>query len=344
MRPVRLGVVGCGWWSIAHHLPAIVANPDAQLVGAADTDERRRQLVHDTFGTDTFRDVAQLLAEVEIDGLVVATPNATHASIATAAVERHKSVLIEKPMALTGRDARALITVADEHHASIVVGYPFQMTGPARKLRSLIRSGRLGDLQLIVASYTSSASRLFLDRPDGDGPDPASYQAEAAGGGQAYTQVTHLLGSILWTSGSRARRVMASMEFGGGEPLDTVDAIIVELEESGRVVISSIGTVRRGAPRQQYVWYYGSLGHAHHDLLLGAVDVHLDDSEFRYELDDGETPYPAHLPVDVLVGLLSGTTIDNLGPPEEAARTVEVLEAAYRAARTGLPMLVPCAA
>ena len=340
--PVRVGVVGCGWWASEHHLPAVMANRDAILVAAADPDNHRREQVRDRYQVEVFDDYEAMLQKTTIDAVVISSPNRTHGDFARMAISAGKSVLIEKPMTLDGNEARALITMAEDKNVHIVVGYPFQMTRTARQLRAMIRSGNLGKLELVVGTYTSSASYLFLTPGAHEGPDQSSYTAASAGGGQGQTQVTHLLSSLLWTSGLRAERVMASMRFGGGALLDTVDAVILDFDTGALGTMSSLGTVPRGASRVQQAQYFGTKGRASHDLLTARVEVSSSDGPVDvYELEPGELAYPASHPVDSLVGLVTGLSNENNGPPDVAAHAVEITEASYLSAVEARPVHLP---
>ena len=109
----RIGVIGTGWWSTAAHLPALIGNPDADLVGIADLrpEVLRKAADHYGIGT-TYTDYRELLDGHELDGAVVAVWHAAHYEVACAVLERGLHLLLEKPMVLRAAHARELIRLA----------------------------------------------------------------------------------------------------------------------------------------------------------------------------------------------------------------------------------------
>lgn len=114
MTAARIGLVGCGRLAEAGYLPALARVTGARLVAVGDVDEARRdhvaRLAHGA-GTGpiaTFADAASLLDGAEIDGLVLATPAASHLDDATEAAARGVATLVEKPPAPDAAGAAAL--------------------------------------------------------------------------------------------------------------------------------------------------------------------------------------------------------------------------------------------
>ena len=113
----RIGVIGCGWWATRAHLPALVANPDAMIAGIADPDAENRARAAARFGIPedrVFADVDEMFAKVELDAAIVAVPHDLHAPLARAVLDRGLHLLLEKPMTIQQKDARALAALAAE--------------------------------------------------------------------------------------------------------------------------------------------------------------------------------------------------------------------------------------
>jgi predicted dehydrogenase len=87
-----------------------------------------------------------------IDAAVIATPPTTHAALALEAIGAGKHVLVEKPMATSIHDARRLVSAADEAGVVLMVGHTYTYDATVQKLRSLIRSGDLGELHYLDSS------------------------------------------------------------------------------------------------------------------------------------------------------------------------------------------------
>jgi predicted dehydrogenase len=97
-----------------------------------------------------------------VDAVVVATPPTTHAPLALAALAAGKHVLVEKPLATTGADARRLINAAQDAGRVLMVGHTFEYNAAVWKLRELVQRGELGDV------YYIDTARLNLGRYQSD--------------------------------------------------------------------------------------------------------------------------------------------------------------------------------
>lgn len=94
-------------------------------------------------------ELAAVLDDPAIDGIVVATPDSTHRDMATAALEAGKAVLIQKPMAMTSEDCRALIAAAAETPHRLSVSFMHRHFPEVRWLRELLAQGTLGPVHML---------------------------------------------------------------------------------------------------------------------------------------------------------------------------------------------------
>lgn len=109
--PVRVGLIGYGYAGKTFHAPLIQAIPGLTLGAVASSDASK---VHrDLPRVDVMAEATQLIASTAIDLVVIATPNATHASLASAALCAGKHVVVDKPFTLGLSEARALIGQAE---------------------------------------------------------------------------------------------------------------------------------------------------------------------------------------------------------------------------------------
>ncbi|MEM9797424.1 MAG: Gfo/Idh/MocA family oxidoreductase [Pseudomonadota bacterium] len=133
----RLLLAGTGL--IGHrHLAHIEAHPDLSLAGIVDPDPARR--AHGSApGFASLDDV-----DVPADGLVIATPTATHAPLTIAALESGWPVLVEKPVADTLAAADAIIAASARTGLPVLVGHHRRHHPRVAKLREIVTSGRLG--------------------------------------------------------------------------------------------------------------------------------------------------------------------------------------------------------
>lgn len=119
-QPLRVGVIGVGAIG-RNHARIYAALEDAELVGIVDADAARREALAAEFGTRAFASVAELAPLV--DAASVAVPTVAHREVATELMQAGTHVLIEKPIAPTVDDARALSQLATERGLILQVGH-----------------------------------------------------------------------------------------------------------------------------------------------------------------------------------------------------------------------------
>jgi predicted dehydrogenase len=98
---------------------------------------------------ETTSDVEAVLADGEIDAVIVATPAPTHYDVARRALDAGKHVYVEKPMTLGVADAERLVEQADKAGRTLMVGHLLEYHPCVEKLKELITSGELGDVYYI---------------------------------------------------------------------------------------------------------------------------------------------------------------------------------------------------
>lgn len=149
--PVRWGVVGAGWVTRDFMLPALAADPDAELVGVVDTDPAALSALGDLPVPSTTR-LADLLAEAP-DAVYVATPHHAHAAAVAAVAGHGVAVLCEKPLAHDLADARRLVAAA--HDAGVLAAVAFdQRFHPAHaRIAEMVARGELGTVTAVRVVY-----------------------------------------------------------------------------------------------------------------------------------------------------------------------------------------------
>ncbi len=150
-KVVKVGVVGCGYWG-----PNLIRNlrqsPDCSLKVICDKSEQRlkhmRKLHHDIATTNDYQ---ELLQDAELDAIVVATPVRFHFEMAKAALMAGKHVFVEKPLARTVAEAEELVALAEQKGLTLMVGHTFLFSPAVRRMKEIIDSGDIGELQYISA-------------------------------------------------------------------------------------------------------------------------------------------------------------------------------------------------
>lgn len=152
MDRLRLGLVGYGYWG-----PNLARNfhqlPEAWLVACADADNARLAEAARLYALQqTANDARALIENPTLDALVIATPARSHFELVSQALDAGKHVLVEKPLALTSDDARALTDLAQKNKRVLMVGHTFEYNPAVWKIQELLDAGALGELYYIYAN------------------------------------------------------------------------------------------------------------------------------------------------------------------------------------------------
>jgi predicted dehydrogenase len=163
-RRLRIAVVGCGYWG-PKVLRAAAALPEIEIAALVDREISLASAAQQHYpAARTSASLTEALADESIDAVLVATNPATHVELAAEALAAGKHVLVEKPLALTATDCRALGEQAREAGLVLMVGHTFRFSPSVKYVRELLRSRELGEV------YYIDSQRLNLGRvrPDVD--------------------------------------------------------------------------------------------------------------------------------------------------------------------------------
>jgi predicted dehydrogenase len=139
---LKIGVVGAGAWG-RNHVRTVAGLADAELAAVCDPDAKVRERVSRQYpGTLVTGDIPVLLQAV--DAVIVASPAATHAKIAQQVIEAGKPVLVEKPFALSARDAEAVARLGTQKGVPVLVGHLLVYHPAVERLRDMVQKGELG--------------------------------------------------------------------------------------------------------------------------------------------------------------------------------------------------------
>ncbi|MFC4065944.1 Gfo/Idh/MocA family protein [Actinoplanes subglobosus] len=170
-RPLGVAVVGFGWMGqvhsrahlrVRHHYPDLPVVP--YLVTVADPEPGRAEAAAGRYGfAAATTDWRELLTDPRVEAVSVTAPNFLHREIGTAVAASGRHLWIEKPVGLTGDDARAVATAAEKAGVRSTVGFNYRAAPAVAEARDLIAGGAIGRV-------TNARFRFFSDyaaHPDG---------------------------------------------------------------------------------------------------------------------------------------------------------------------------------
>lgn len=142
MSRIKVGVIGCGHLG-AIHARLLAARPDVELVGVVDPTPEARARVAEAHGCHGFEQPRDLIGKVQ--AAVVAAPTGLHAAVSLPLLEGGIDLLVEKPLAATVEDARAIVIAARRHGRVVAVGH-VERFNPAWRM-AVERAGRVVAIQ-----------------------------------------------------------------------------------------------------------------------------------------------------------------------------------------------------
>jgi predicted dehydrogenase len=149
---IRVGVVGLGYWgpNLARNIDAMEG---AELTWCCDGRAEVRERLSAVHRNARFTgDLDELLADDDLDAVVVATPVPTHADLAVRVLQAGKHCFVEKPLALSVADAERAVAASREAERVLMVGHLLQYHPGVAKLKEIAESGELGDIHYIYSN------------------------------------------------------------------------------------------------------------------------------------------------------------------------------------------------
>ena len=145
---IPIGVVGLGAAGRAF-IPAILANPGFKLVAIAEPVADARASVAAEHGIEGYATVQAMLRYSELAAVYIATPTNLHPEHVALVCAAGKHVLVEKPMAVSLDEARAMIASAEQADVVLLVGHSHSYDLPIHRMREIIAGGTLGRVRMV---------------------------------------------------------------------------------------------------------------------------------------------------------------------------------------------------
>jgi predicted dehydrogenase len=157
---INIGVIGVGGRGahVAQEFKTAGQTENAQILAVCDVYEKRKRLAAEAFKADGYLDYREILNRKDIDGVIVATPDHWHATIALAAMDSGKDVYLEKPMCHTIDEARRLVNTVNETKRVLQVGSQTTSGDQWHKAKKAIADGMLGQVIMSQGSYHRNSS------------------------------------------------------------------------------------------------------------------------------------------------------------------------------------------
>ena len=356
VKPVRVGIVGLGWAGETH-LKSYVQVPGVQVLAMAGLEaERGRQLIATYNVPDLYANYEDLLARDDIDAVSVCVPNYLHAPIGLAALRAGKHLLCEKPLAVSGEEAKMMVDTAEQEGRVLQVAFNHRRRGDATVLKRYIDEGGLGRIYY--------AKAYWMRRSGIPGLGSWFTSKQMAGGGPLIDLGVHVLDLAMWLLGEPAVRSVSAATYAelgprgrGGSPTATktgsssayeVEDLatgFIRLEGGATLLLEASWAAYSGVGDDFGVTLYGTEGGAEIDVKNygweRTLRIFSDVGGIPADITPRVTRGEGHLAVvrEFITSIRSGE--DPLRGGLQGLRRARIIDACYASALEGREVEVP---
>ncbi|MCC9078409.1 Gfo/Idh/MocA family oxidoreductase [Litorilinea aerophila] len=346
----RVAFIGAGSIVQRGHIPAFQRLPNVETVAVCDVNqERARQVAESTGIGQVFSDYQEMLAQVQPDITVVATPNVFHKPMALAALEAGSHVLCEKPLALTYADAREMMDRAAEKGLVLTVGTHFRWSAPMQACKAHVDAGFFGEIYAVRTLWQRRAGipgygSWFTNKDLAGGGcllDIGVHALDRALYLMGYPQPVTVSGTLFAKFGPRGQGLGGwgsdIFQPGAGARFDVDDMAWAFVRfDNGSVLQFQVAWASH-YPEQFFTELFGTEG--------GAYVGNRDDVELYTTLNGQQVQIQVQVPqeslgsyprlVENLVRHLDGDPTAEIVTPQQALTSVKIVDAIYRSAESG---------
>jgi predicted dehydrogenase len=241
---LKFGLIGSG--SQGRYLcESLLMTDVAALVACADLDLEKARDAADFLGADqAYGSAEEMLAEADIEAVIVATIHDQLQPCAMQAVAAGKHALVEKPMALDAASGRELADAAKSAGVNVMVGYSLRFLPERVLMKQLLDRGAVGEMTHIIGGQLIGNMGGWLNE-------------RAHGGGPLLYVGSHALDTVLWVADRPVKRVYAAVEWKDGSDVEASADITIQFEGGLTALVS---TSQRMGGRYGWLDVIGSAG------------------------------------------------------------------------------------
>jgi UDP-N-acetyl-2-amino-2-deoxyglucuronate dehydrogenase len=336
------GVVGCGMIS-RFHARAVAELRNARLVACCSANPESALRFAEEHSCTAYEDLPAMLADPAVDVVSICSPSGAHMEAALAAARAGKHVIVEKPLEVTVARCDRIIRECEKHGVSLATIFPSRFHESSRLLKKAVDQGRFGKVTLGDAYVKWFRTQKYYD----SGAWRGTWKLD--GGGALMNQAIHSVDLLVWLMGP-VESVAAHTAMLAHERIEVEDVAVASL----RFASGALGTIE--ASTAAYPGYLKriEISGSHGTAVLEEEDIKVwdfartlkSDTALRERMagktktgggaaDPAAIGHHAHASQfkDFLQAIQKGTTPSIDG--HEGRRSVEVIEAIYKSAKTG---------
>lgn len=254
----RLGFLGVGWIG-RNRLDALARSGLAEIAAVADpSPSNLSEASKITAGAEQFSSLDALL-NLDLDGIVIATPSALHAEQAIACLDAGLPVFCQKPLARTRKETERVVQAARRSNCLLAVDFSYRFTTGVQRIRKMVQAGEMGKVFALDLVFHNAY-----------GPDKAwFYDYQLSGGGCLIDLGIHLVDLAFWLLGNPSATTVSGRLFAEGELLSSGCARVedfasarIDFAEGTTIQLACSWKVSAGAEAVISASIYGTKGGA----------------------------------------------------------------------------------
>lgn len=349
MKKVRFGLIGCGGIGNTH-ADALLSIDEVDLVAVCDIDLAKAQAVAARHSIPhVFSSAEEMLDQVELDAVSVATDHKHHFVPALAAIERGINVIIEKPITTSLEEAHQLLEAASTHNVKLGGVFQRRFFPSAQRMHSSIEEGRIGKVAVAECIALLGRDREYFERDAWRG----TWLGE--GGGALMNQAIHMVDMLLWMMGTpnEVYGRWATLKHGAYIDVEDTTVAVVGFDSGALATIVAttvLGTVERAPGFRLAVHGTGAetVGLSESPELTQAVtdqwtfEGEIDQKAEWLEAESGRTGFPefhSNQLRDFALAVLENREPTVTGA--DAVRALEVIKGIYLSEAVRRPIPLP---
>lgn len=232
--PIRVGLIGCGL-NMEMHLGRVEKARGVKLVAACDPNEKATQFLQKIAASplSLHTNYRKMLQDEKLDAVLISTPHNLHYTHVRDALNAGMHVLIEKPLTIKTSHAKALLELSKKKRRILHVAYQRHHWGAYTHVRNLVRKGAIGRLQAVTGYITQNWVNGWGWR----------FDPVISGGGMLMDTGSHLVASMLFTSGLHVREVTALSD-NVGKMVDINTTVSVRFDNDAIASLTFVGSAQ----------------------------------------------------------------------------------------------------
>lgn len=254
----NIGIIGCGKIAQVRHIPELADNPDARIVGYYNPTQSRAEQMAKQYGGKVYPTLTDLLADPEIEAVVMSLANQAHAEVTIQALQAGKDVLCEKPMATTIEECEAMVAAAEKAGKVLMIAQNQRLAKAHEKARQLIADGAIGKVLTFRTTFGHGGPETWSINP---GKGTWFFNKEKAAMGAMADLGIHKTDLIQYLLGEQVVKVSAEITTldktgENGELIEVDDnAICIYTMESGIIGTMTASWTYYGAEDNSTILY-----------------------------------------------------------------------------------------